>query len=81
MRAEPPRCWTTPDQQHSRARYRGCTAGGSDNWPLTSHNAITMDLHDTYDRRHYRVREQQRKYALMADTAAEASLEGHLSES
>ena len=40
-----------------------------------------MDLHDTYDRRHYRVREQQREYALMADAAAEASLEGHLPES
>lgn len=40
-----------------------------------------MDLHGTYDRRHCRVREQQREYALMADTAAEASLEGHLSES
>lgn len=41
-----------------------------------------MELHGAYDRRHYRVRKQQKgDYALMTDTAAEASLEGHLPES
>lgn len=25
-------------------------AGGSDNWPLTSHNASAMDLHGAYDK-------------------------------
>lgn len=39
-----------------------------------------MDLHDTYDRRHYRCG-SKRDYALMADAAAEASSEDYLAES
>ena len=77
MRAEPPRRWTTPDQIDAEVVWLAEVATGRRQAITPSLWTYTVPTTDgTAERGN-----SKRDYALMADAAAEASLEGHLPES